>query len=218
MKLKSVSYRPVFSIELSGHDLYVLTKCARAHYDGSTQGLPERGDFLYGMLSQAIFAHGHLDDVPVGESEHRYWAKMALYLKGRTDEMTEHVLTWRQVDRLNKALEGPPSAFAADADKLSELFGECFRQPGVPDRVLVEGPSYGRRLAALLDSGNYVDEDCLSETVLDLMSKTACDINNRGFGAQLDFIVEDAGFDFARQVVAEVLNVAPSELPSPEDT
>jgi hypothetical protein len=66
-------------------------------------------------------------------------------------------------------------------------------------------------LVKMLDEAE-VDEDALSETVLDLWSKEACDVNNGGFEKQIEFLIEDAGIDFAIQQVADLCHAQKKDV------
>ena len=99
MKLKHLHYAVEFVVEMTGRDLNMFQQLSQHHYDGKCQSVSRQGGFLYGMLNHHnshANAVRHADLLAYGPAD-----QPTPFL----DEVTEHHLTWDQVDTLCKIAE-----------------------------------------------------------------------------------------------------------------
>ena len=100
MNLKQHYFTVGFVIEMDGKDLNVLQALSQRHYDGKCKAASEQGGFLYGMFNRHNFkanACHKRDDLPAYDPANQ----PTRYL----EDVTEHHLTWDEVDTLAKISE-----------------------------------------------------------------------------------------------------------------
>ena len=98
MKLKHHYFAVEFVVEMDGNDLNVLQALSQHHYDSKCKAVSAQGGFLYGMINKHNFRHQSLDTiqptfVPATEPT------------PHINKVTEHYLTWDEVDTLAKISE-----------------------------------------------------------------------------------------------------------------
>jgi len=96
--------QPIFDIPITPLQLGILKQLSESHYDAYCRSISVQGGFLYGW-----------------ENHQRFLSESAAY-----ESQYRETATWRQLDTLQKCLEGRPQLRAADeraiADKLSRMF------------------------------------------------------------------------------------------------
>jgi len=97
MQLKHFIFAVEFEIAFSGKDLNILQTLSQHHYDGKCQAASAQGGFIYGLMNSHNFRARRQTDSSLGSA--------ATMPTPYMDEITDHRLTWDEVDTLAKIAE-----------------------------------------------------------------------------------------------------------------